>query len=365
MKLTVNSLLSLATLVLCVWLVWPDAQTRTELGAVFERIELAAFWPYLAGYVGLLVVVQVCRSLRWNDLLAPLGVRIPVLPLLAISSVGYMAIMALPARLGELVRPGLLRQRGDLSASAALGTIAVERIFDGLLVSLFVFVALFAQRGPAAPGWMMPTAYAALGVFTAATLFLVFALRRPAATVRFCVGVTLLPKFAPRIARGLERRLLEMIGGFLVIKKPRYVVRFACWTMVYWIANGVGVCLLADGLGLELSVLGGFASMGLCAVGVMLPNSPGMIGQFQYFTLLGLGLYLGFDARADAAAQPQVYFTAYALANIHYALQLSWYVLCGALGLASPYVSLSDLRGSRKAAAAELEGVPQVNEVAP
>ena len=33
-------------------------------------------------------------------------------PLLAISSVGFMAILALPARLGELVRPGLLRKRG-------------------------------------------------------------------------------------------------------------------------------------------------------------------------------------------------------------------------------------------------------------
>ena len=73
--------------------------------------------------------------------------RIPTGPLLAISSVGFMAILALPARLGEFVRPGLLRKRG-ISASAALGTVAVERIVDGLLVSLFVFVAFFALRGP-------------------------------------------------------------------------------------------------------------------------------------------------------------------------------------------------------------------------
>ena len=29
----------------------------------------------LLPYLGLLVIVQLCRSLRWNNLLAPLGVR--------------------------------------------------------------------------------------------------------------------------------------------------------------------------------------------------------------------------------------------------------------------------------------------------
>src|SRR6185295_8334958 len=119
-----------------------------------------------------LVVVQLTRALRWNYLLAPMGVRIPPAPLLAISAVGFMAILALPARLGEFVRPSLMRKRG-VSASAALGTVAVERIVDGLLVSLFVFAAFFSLRGPQAPRWMMPTAYAALGVFALAMIFLV------------------------------------------------------------------------------------------------------------------------------------------------------------------------------------------------
>src|SRR6478735_11518604 len=125
MKLAINLALSFGMLALCVWLVWPDAATRHQIRLVLESMEFADFAPYLAGYIGLLVVVQLTRALRWNFLLAPLGVRIPKAPLLAISSVGFMAILALPARLGEFVRPGLLRKRGDLSASAALGTVAV------------------------------------------------------------------------------------------------------------------------------------------------------------------------------------------------------------------------------------------------
>ena len=192
MRLAINLTLSLAMLALCVWLVWPSHETREQLHVVLDSYRFVDFAPYLGSYIGLLVVVQLCRSLRWNNLLAPLGVKIPTGPLLAISSVGFMAILALPARLGEFVRPGLLRKRGDMSASSALGTVAVERIVDGLLVSLFVFGALFSLRGPGAPGWMMPTAYAALGVFATALVFLVFAMRWPEKTVRFCLKMSLI-----------------------------------------------------------------------------------------------------------------------------------------------------------------------------
>jgi glycosyltransferase 2 family protein len=352
MKLAINLTLSLAMLALCAWLVWPSHETRDQLRLIIKHYRFADVAPYLAGYIALLVVVQLCRSLRWNNLLAPLGVRIPTGPLLAISSVGFMAILALPARLGEFVRPGLLRKRGDLSASAALGTVAVERIVDGLLVSLFVFGALFALRGSAGEqDWMMPTAYAALGLFAAALLFLVFAIRRPEPTIAFCMKVSLLPRFAPRIARVIESKLLDMVRGFVVLKDRRNMLVFVLWSAVYWAANGMGVYVLAHAFGLELTLVGAFATMGVCAVGIMLPNAPGLIGQFQYFTLLGAGLYLGFDARLDQSVQPPVYFTAYVFANLHYIMQVGWYILCGALGLASPWVSFHDLwaiRSERK-----------------
>ncbi|MBX3161409.1 MAG: flippase-like domain-containing protein [Deltaproteobacteria bacterium] len=347
MKLWINIGLSLAMLALCVWLVWPSAETREQLGHVIDNYSLAHLAPYLGAYVALLVVVQLCRALRWNNLLAPLGVRIPAAPLLAISSVGFMAILALPARLGEFVRPGLLRKRGDLSASAALGTVAVERVIDGLIVSLFVFIALAAL--PHKESWTMPTAYAALGIFSAALVFLAFAIRRPQATVGFCMRLSLLPRIAPRIASVIESKLLEMVRGFDVLRDRRNMAVFVVWSLVYWTANGLGVWVLARAFGLPLSVVGAFATMGVCAVGIMLPNAPGLIGQFQYFTLLGAGLYLGFDA-----TNPPV--TAYLFANLHYLMQVGWYVLCGAFGLASPYVSFHDLWSVRKKVASPGSG---------
>jgi uncharacterized membrane protein YbhN (UPF0104 family) len=361
MKLAFNLLLSFAMLALCLWLVWPDEVDRVQLEHALGSLEWATFAPYLGIYLGLMVISQLCRSLRWNHLLAPLGVVIPAGPLLAISSVGFMAIIAMPARLGELVRPGLLRRRG-ISASAALGTVAVERIIDGLMISLFVFGAFFAIRGPHAPAWMMPTAYGALGLFTAALVFLIFAMRRPEPTVTFCLRLTLLPRFAPGIAHVIEAKLLDMIRGFAVLRDVARLVKFCAWTLVYWSANGFAVWILSEAFHLELSLVGAFAVMGLVGVGISLPNSPGMVGQFQWFTVLGLSLYLGpavlehgnmwasvAHGLGAPATQGSLHGTALAYSIVQHLLQVGWYVAMGALALASPWVSFHDLRHARDA----------------
>jgi uncharacterized membrane protein YbhN (UPF0104 family) len=347
MRLAINLVLSLGMLALCTWLVWPNPETREGLHQVFAAMHWGEFALYFAGWLGLQTIVHLCRSLRWNDLLAPLGVRVPAGPLLAISSVGFMAILALPVRLGEFVRPGLLGKGGYSTASAALGTIAVERIVDGLIISLLVFCAFFAHRGPDSPGWMMVTAYGALALFTGALVFLAFALRWPTPTVRFCLGFTLLPRYAPRVAAKIEHRLLDMIRGCSVLKDVRRLLAFLTWSVAYWTANGLGVWVLAHGFGLPLSLIGAFATMGLLGVGLMLPNSPGMVGQFQLATLLGLSLYLGFDPD-PYAAHPPIYTFAFAFAFTQYLLQVAWYGGMGLLGLATPWVSFHDLWAARK-----------------
>jgi uncharacterized protein (TIRG00374 family) len=355
MRLAINLTLSLGMLALCTWLVWPDATERTELHAVIGGLRWSDFAPYLAAYLGLQIVVHACRSLRWNHLLAPLGVKVPAGPLLAISSVGFMAILAFPARLGEFVRPGLLRNGRYTTAAAALGTVAVERILDGLIISLLVFSAFWALHGPGSPAWMMPTAYVALAVFTVFMVFLVFAMRRPDPTVKLGLALTLLPRFAPRLAALIEHKLLDMIRGFAALKDVRNLALFLVWSVVYWGANGLGVWVLAHAFHLELSLVGAYATMGLLGVGISLPNSPGLVGQFQYFTLLGLSLYLGFDLGGPATKHTQLYAIALAFAIAQHLLQVAWYVAMGAIGLATPWVSFHDLWSARKVVAEDAE----------
>jgi hypothetical protein len=98
----------------------------------------------------------------------------------------------------------------------------------------------------------------------------------------------------------------------------------------------------------ELSLLGAFAVMGIVGVGISLPNSPGLVGQYQALILAGLALYLGSSVEQDGA----MYGLAFGYAMLQHLFQVVWYVGMGALGLASPWVSIHDLRHMRDAAPA-------------
>ncbi|CAN5456523.1 hypothetical protein BH11MYX1_BH11MYX1_34170 [soil metagenome] len=43
--LAINLVLSLGMLALCVWLVWPDHQTRTQLAVAFKALDASTLAP--------------------------------------------------------------------------------------------------------------------------------------------------------------------------------------------------------------------------------------------------------------------------------------------------------------------------------
>jgi uncharacterized protein (TIRG00374 family) len=81
------------------------------------------------------------RTIRWQYLLRPVA-RPKAMRLYPVVIVGLMANNIIPARVGELVRAYVLGERERVSKAAALGTIAVDRLFDGL--TLIPMLLLFA-----------------------------------------------------------------------------------------------------------------------------------------------------------------------------------------------------------------------------
>lgn len=80
------------------------------------------------------------RTIRWQYLLRPV-VRVSVWRLYPVVIIGLMANNLIPARAGELVRAYILGERERVSKAASLGTIAVDRLFDGLtLIPMMVII---------------------------------------------------------------------------------------------------------------------------------------------------------------------------------------------------------------------------------
>ncbi len=103
---------------------------QVDLAEVSHAL-VEANYLYLAPSVALYFIAVYFRSARWCFLLSPLR-SLSARRLYPVIIIGYMANNLLPARLGELVRSYYLSRREQVNASAALATIAVERIYDGL-----------------------------------------------------------------------------------------------------------------------------------------------------------------------------------------------------------------------------------------
>ena len=333
-----------------------------ELGKAFAGADYRWLAPYLAS----LAAVQLFRAWRWRFLLEPIA---PVRPsfgrLFAISSVGFGAIILLPFRLGEFVRPFLIADPAPapgapagaprLSASAAFGTVALERVVDGLLVSLFLFISFwFLADRPGSPGWMMSMAYTALGVFGGATVFLVAGLARPALAVDLALKLSLISLLSRRLGgrwtriEATLRGLLDgLIRGLSALFQARCLTAFVVLSLLYWIFNGLGFWLLARAFHLDLPLWHAYAICGVVVVGIILPTGPGLVGNFHEFGRLGL--QLGLPA-AVVAGSGMAYIVAC------HGLQFIWYVGLGLLCLRSRHVSLRRLLQAARGQAPTAEG---------
>jgi glycosyltransferase 2 family protein len=317
-KLFIRILLSLLVLALCVVL----ALSKIDLHETASKLRTLSLGAVLL-YALTIVPVHLFRAWRWKYLLRPIGVQLSFGRLMVISGVGFMAILALPFRLGEFVRPYYVVRLGQSRMSAVLGTVAVERIVDGLVIAILLFVTYlfsFVQGAHAYGPVLAVSAWLALLGFIGLTAFLGFALRWPDATIHLVLTASFLRRLSPRLADKLADKLRALIQGFRALASPRDMLPFLLQTTLYWGANGLGMWVLARLMDLPVPLSGAFAAMAFTGVLITLPNAPGLVGQFHAGVLLALAAYLPEAVLASSGG-------AYAIA-VH-GVQFVWYVVFG------------------------------------
>jgi len=118
-------------------------EIRDAFGDANYAIALASLPVYFAGIW--------VRTVRWQYLLRPVA-KVKATRLYPVVIIGLMANNILPARAGELVRAFVLGERERVSKASSLGTIAVDRLFDGLtLVPMLLIVIPFVSRSEEFP----------------------------------------------------------------------------------------------------------------------------------------------------------------------------------------------------------------------
>jgi glycosyltransferase 2 family protein len=285
----------LAISLLCLWL----AFRGLELGEVWRALAEARYWlllPALALYFGGVWV----RAVRWGDLLRPvtpappggLGGRIPSGRLFPIVVIGYMANDVLPARLGEVVRCYVLRRREGVPVSAALGTVLLERVMDGIVMLAFMAVALPLLPFSAALYQLMAGAGLVFGVAVAGLLLLAV---RPHLATRVAEGSTrFLPEGPRERLRGFAVSFfsgLAALGGGVGVTLRLFALSGAAWLLEAGMYYVLMFAFDAEPAPLPPSFPLAMLTTAVANLGTLIPSSPGYVGVFDFLGRSVLGQF--------------------------------------------------------------------------
>jgi len=281
---------------------------------------------YLLLSVVAMFAMQILRSLRWGLLLRPLE-RIPPLALFGVNNVGFLAIVSLPARLGELVRPYLVSRISNVSMSAALATIVMERLCDSF--AIVVMLALVLLLMPLPP-WLLQ---AGSGLLLATGTILTFMIVLVAAED----GASQLVEAPLRwlhhgVAERAGRLARSFIAGLAIISNARELLGVLLLTAVIWLADAGAIHTLFRAFGMPQGMTAALALMVVLVLAIAIPAAPGFVGNWHYACILGLGLF-GI-ARAEVLT----------FAIVYHFLSMAIIIALGLLYLPLNRFSLAELR---------------------
>ncbi len=269
--------------------------------SVFQHVK----WWTVPAYALTFLAMTWFRAVRWRFLLRSFVV-IPKRRTFAISCIGFAAILLLPFRLGELVRPYLVREKGKVSLAAATGTVVGERVVDGLFLSGLLAIALVTVPHlvplpetvvglPIRVQHVRTSGFVMLGVFATAfvTIFVFYFARDFARRATLAVFGIVSRRLGEKLAEIAEK----LANGLRAFGSARDAGGFLLETSVYWLINAFGMWMLAWGCGVvhadgsPITFGESFALMGMLGVTVLIPGPPGLLGVFHAGIYAGMSMY--------------------------------------------------------------------------
>jgi uncharacterized protein (TIRG00374 family) len=232
------------------------------------------------------------RAIRWRVLVRPVK-RVSARRLFPVVVIGYMANDVLPARMGELVRAYILNRDEGISKTAGLATIFVERVFDGLV--MVIFVAALGFFVPLEAGLQQVLRVASV-IFVAVLLATFSAALAPERALSL-IG-TLLQFVSPRLRRRFAPVAEHFVAGLSVLQNPMATLSVLVLSVVAWLCEAVMYYLVGLGFSLDLGFAGYVLVTAVANLGTMIPSSPGYVGTFEALVTYTLH---GFNISADLA----------------------------------------------------------------
>jgi uncharacterized membrane protein YbhN (UPF0104 family) len=238
-----------------------------------------------------IVLVDLClRALRWFVLLRGLedaGGRATYRRAFGYLTLGFAANFVLPARLGDVVRAVLAAGTFRTPRLAMLGTVAIERVSDGLVMLALALVSSFivasASELKALTGHALVLAAAGFMVLVAGWYVVS---RTALASTRIAVLIT---QVAGRLGAGA--------GAF---RHPQSAIAFVGLTGILATTATLVAWTVSQAVGVQLSPIEAVLFLSGIALSLAIPAAPGAIGTYE-FVGVAINTGLGYTAEQGLA----------------------------------------------------------------
>jgi uncharacterized protein (TIRG00374 family) len=294
------------------------AVRHLDIAALTKVWANAGMLPWLPIGVASYLVGHLIRGVRCR-LLVRREATIGVITASNIVVVGYASNNVLPARLGELVRAGMLAERTGMPVAQSLAITFIERVLDGLAILFLLVVGTLIGD---TPGWIHEVVRAALVVFGVATLAIFAGAYSPGFILS--VASRLGTKLGPRAHDRIVSLATSVTNAGACLRDPRDAALLVFYSLLVWLLEAGLFLALLPIFGLPMNLADGLVAMSVTNLGLLVPSSPGFIGPFHYFCSRALMAH-GVDEATALAYATLVHLAFYVPVTVWGASAMLWY----------------------------------------
>jgi len=272
---------------------------RLEWSSIRAVLRSARPGPLLLALAALAAGYTV-RIIRWWWMLRALSPALPLSRCVRPFLVSFAVNNTMPLRAGDFVRAFGFQESLQSPPMRVLGTLVIERMLDLFVLLALFFVGLLGVARGAVPAPFV-TAGVVLGIgCLCAILVLVFAPQKLQTVVMRVLEIRALRdrRWVGR-ARALAEQLLSSLA---LLTSPARALQLLVLSIVGWALEGGIFVSVAWALRTGGDALGPWFALATGTLATLLPSSPGYVGTFDYFTMLGVTAYGAAPARAAAFA---------------------------------------------------------------
>jgi hypothetical protein len=244
---------------------------------------ISADYRWVAAGILTIIATFFTRARRWQALLWRSRARLR--PTMTALLMGQVANMALPMRSGDVIRAIWIGPEGETGTVEALGSIAIEKVWD--VVALITCGLILLVWIPL-PDWFARSTWGtALALLLGGSLLLV-ALRWQAPLFR--LAGQLLARLPAGWDQALLPRLRRLANGLEAIRQADVSLKAAFWTGLTWALGALANLAILAAFGVPSAVAALFLMAALMAGGSI--PTPGRLGIWEGICVLSLnGLF--------------------------------------------------------------------------